>query len=145
MTEVEHIILIQVASLAQLLPNLPISSCSLHLLQLLLPDRVCCSQLRPLQLLLLNRIHFSCCSLIASALPAAPRLRPLQRCCASRSHLLQRCCCTLIASASVLLLHPNCIRYSSCARPVLQEGSSPCPMIIFVEFRVQRSHASLVH
>ena len=80
-------------------------------LQLLLPDCI-----DPLQLLLPDCIRFSCCSPLASASAAAPRLHPLQ--------LLPDCicfgCCSRLRPLQLLL--PDCIRFDCC--------SQLCPLVV---------------
>ena len=85
----------ELASLAQLLPP-----CS-PTVRNPAPDSSLCSRSRPLRLLLPDCVRFNCCSPIASASTAAPRLRPLQ---------------LLLARLRPLqLLLPDCVRFNCCS------------------------------
>ena len=70
--------------------------------------------LRSLQLLLPDCVRFSCCSPLASASAAAPRLRPLEPSAAAPGPRLLNCCSPIILRPLRLLL-PDCVRFNCCS------------------------------
>ena len=141
---------IQVASLAQLRPpRLPTPAPDSSLcraaaprlcpLRLLLPDcidplQTAVPRFRPLQLLLPDCVHFSCCSLLASASAALPRFQQLPDC-------VRFGCCSPIASSSTAAprLHPLRLLLPDCIPHLFWKirAHAQCSRTFFAEFDVQ--------